>query len=76
MVVEPRDDLGIVTVLEWVVREIGLPGLVWLFGFETDVRRLGSFFGSGVIRSLRARQRWIVILNGMQLSLHEGMEIK
>ena len=47
VVVEPGDDLAVragcdVGVGESVVGEVGLPGLVGLFGFESDVGGFGS----------------------------------
>ena len=51
VVVEPGDDLDIDAGGEAVVGEVGLPGFIRLFGFETDVGglRLLLWFGSDLV---------------------------
>ena len=45
---------------EPIVGEVGLPHLVGLLGGETDVGRLGFFFGSAVINPARLKIRQMV----------------
>ena len=47
VVVEPGEDLGVGAVGESVVGEVGLPGLVGLFGLEPDVAGSGLLGGFG-----------------------------
>ena len=47
VVVEPSDDLGVLTAAEREVGEVGLPGLVGLLGSEADVGGLGPLLRLG-----------------------------
>lgn len=47
VVVEPGDDLGVAAGGESVVGEVGLPGLVGLFGLESDVGAFRTLLGFG-----------------------------
>lgn len=70
VVVEPGDDLGVGSGAQAVVGEVGLPGLVGLFGLEADVGGLRPLLGLGGDESgafedavdARARERDAVVM--------------
>jgi hypothetical protein len=69
VVIEPAQDLDICAGREAVVGEVGLPGLVWLFGLEPHVGRARTLVGLGcdqtssvqVAVDRRCRQRHAVV---------------
>ena len=56
VVVEPGQDLDVVTAAEAVVGEVGLPHLVGLLGGEADIGRPRPLLGGGHDQTLAAQR--------------------